>query len=360
MITSGVRSEEDQVLEGSIERTGKRIPRTDADLILDSSYDDSGADVGVGNILRPTAMSDYIGQRRLVNQLQIIIESSKIRQQLPEHILFYGQPGLGKTTMSHLIAQELGAHIKVIAAPALQKIGDIVSLLVNCEPNTVLFIDEIHRLKAPLEEILYSAMEDYKVDILVGKGQGSNTVRMDLAPFILVGATTQLGKLSKPLKDRFTNIFQLEPYADSEMIDLIDRSCSILKLKLDDHAKIAICKRSRGVPRIANKLLKRLVDLKTVKKLTVINKETAIAFLHDLGIFEQGLTIGDIKYLEIVAEGNIGLKTLSDVLQEEPETIELVTEPYLTYLGYITKSSEGRKITNKGRNYLKTKSVSQL
>jgi holliday junction DNA helicase RuvB len=171
----------------------------------------------------------------------------------------------------------------------------------------------------------------------------------------LVGATTQLGKISKPLKDRFTNIFHLEPYSDGEMIELIDRSCGILKLKLDDQARLAVCKRSRGVPRIANKLLKRLVDLQIVHKLSSINKETAMDFLNELGIFEQGLTMSDIRYLEILTQGNMGLKSIADVLQEEPETIELVTEPYLTFLGFMTKSSEGRRITAKGHQYIKSK-----
>jgi Holliday junction DNA helicase RuvB len=349
MITRGNSSQKTSVDED------QASPISEAQKVLDARVEDSN-DTENGNILRPTKMSDYIGQQNLIRQLSIILESAKIREKLPEHMLFYGQPGLGKTTMAHLIAYELQANLKVIAAPALQKTGDIISLLVNCEPNTVLFIDEIHRLRAPLEEILYSAMEDYTVDILVGKGQGTNTVRMDLSPFVLIGATTQPGKLSKPLKDRFTNTFHLQPYADGEMIDLIDRSCGILKIQMDDQAKFVVCKRSRGVPRIANKLLKRLVDLKTVHKLSIIDKEVTVTFFDELGIFEQGLTMNDIRYLEILKDGHMGIKTIADVLQEEPDTIEVVTEPYLTHLGFMTKSSEGRKITPKGLSYIKSRS----
>jgi len=302
--------------------------------------------------LRPQNLTDYIGQAALVKQLKLILNSALMRNQMPEHLLFYGPPGLGKTTISSLIASELAAHFKIIAAPSLQKIGDIVSLLVNLEPNTVLFIDEIHRLKAPLEETLYSAMEDKKVDLLMGKGQGASVARIDLEPFVLVGATTQVGKLSKPLRDRFPSIFKLDPYTDSDMLSLIDRNVSLLHLSMDTRAKIAVCKRSRGVPRIANNILKRFVDLQTVHKVSNITGKMADDFLLELGIFEQGLTSSDIRYLRSLKQGSLGLKTISGVLLEEAETIELVIEPFLIHLGYINKDSSGRKLTPKGHDFI--------
>jgi holliday junction DNA helicase RuvB len=304
------------------------------------------------NKLRPKKLTDYIGQDKVVRQLKLILDSANIRDSLPEHVLFYGQPGLGKTTLANLISTQLKSNFKVISAPALQKVGDVVSLLVNLEPRSVLFIDEIHRLKAPLEETLYTAMEDRQVDILMGKGQGANSMRLDLNPFILVGATTQLGKLSKPLKDRFANIFHLEPYSDGDMLSVVDRSSNILKLKMDDQAKLLVCRRSRGVPRIANNILKRFVDLQTVHKIKQINYDQALDFLEELGIFESGLTKPDLTYLNALLSGSVSLKTMSGILLEETETLEYVTEPYLIHLGFLDKSSEGRKLTPKGREFI--------
>jgi len=302
--------------------------------------------------LRPTSLDQYIGQTKMVRQLRVILDSAKIRSKFPEHILFYGPPGLGKTTIANLISKELGANLRVIAAPSLQKIGDLVSLLLNLEPKTVLFIDEIHRLRAPLEESLYSAMEDGQVDLLMGKGHGASVARLDLSEFMLVGATTQLGKLSKPLKDRFATIFQLEPYGDAEMSDLVDRTSKILKLKIADDAKFLICKRSRGVPRIANNILKRILDYQLVHKLKIIDLFQVEDFLQELGIFEKGLTKADLTYMKVLLDGSVGLKTLGGRLLEETETLELVTEPYLIYLGFLDKSSEGRKLTVKGKEFI--------
>lgn len=302
--------------------------------------------------LRPSSFEEYIGQAKIMKQLRIIIDSAKIRSTIPEHLLFYGQPGLGKTTLASLISQELNLHLKIISAPALQKIGDMVSLLVNMEPNTVLFIDEIHRLKAPLEETLYTAMEDKQIDLLVGKGQGATSMRIDLEPFVLVGATTQLGKLSKPLKDRFPNVFQLEAYGHGDMLLLVDRSCEILKLQLDNDAMNLVCRRCRGVPRIANNILKRLRDLQTVSKKKLLNYTDTLNFLEDMGVYEFGLMKTDVKYMMAIEEQSASLKTLSGLLMEEVETIETVIEPYLTHLGFIMKSSEGRGLTQKGRKHI--------
>lgn len=302
--------------------------------------------------LRPQRLSDYIGQEKLKKQLQLIIDSAKIREKLPEHVLFYGQPGLGKTTLGSLISSEIGANFKVITAPSLQRVGDLISMLLNLEANTVLFIDEIHRLKAPLEETLYSAMENSQVDLIMGKGHGISSTRIDLPPIMFVGATTQLGKVSKPLKDRFPSVFRIEPYNDSEILELIDRNCKILKLKIDDEAKLVICRRCRGVPRITNNILKRLLDYQVVHHIKSISKPDALEFLEDLGIYEKGLTKADIGYLEALLDTTLGLKTLGGVLLEETETLELVTEPYLIHLGYVDKSSGGRSLTPKGREFI--------
>jgi holliday junction DNA helicase RuvB len=302
--------------------------------------------------LRPRKIDEVVGQEAVVRQLKLIIDSAKIRDRLPEHILFYGQPGLGKTTMAGLISNELEANFRVITAPSLQKIGDLVSILVGLEPNTVLFIDEIHRLKLPLEETLYSAMEDGQVDLIMGKGNGISTLRMDLNSFVLVGATTQLGKISKPLKDRFPTVFQLQSYNSSDMFILIDRSANILGLKMDDDSKFLIAQRSRGVPRVANNILKRLLDYQTVHKMKEVNVDHTESFFEELGIFELGLTRSDLKYLSSIKTSSLGLKTIASIMQEDPETIELVIEPYLIHLGFIEKSSEGRNLTLKGRDKL--------
>lgn len=305
--------------------------------------------------LRPTSIKGYIGQDKIIKQLNLIIKSAKIRETVPEHMLFHGQPGLGKTTLANLISNELGAHLKTVAAPALQKTGDIVSLLMNLEPNTVLFIDEIHRLKAPLEEVLYSGMEDGVVDIMMGKGQGVNLGRFELNPFVLVGATTQLGKVSKPLKDRFPSIFHLQPYTESDILALVERNMDILGLKLDNKAKILVCKRCRGVPRIANNILKRFLDLQIVHDIHEINYATALEFIKDLGIYDKGLTQADFNYLRALSDSSLALKTLSGILMEDPETLEVVTEPYLIYLGLIDKSSEGRRLTPRGKKLISQK-----
>jgi holliday junction DNA helicase RuvB len=302
--------------------------------------------------LRPQSLDDYIGQDKMVRQLKIILQSAKIREKMPEHMLFYGQPGLGKTTVSNLISKELKANFKVIAAPALQKTGDVVSLLVNLEPGTVLFIDEIHRLRAPLEEVMYSAMEDQKVDLLMGKGNGASVARLDVNEFMLIGATTQLGKLSKPLKDRFPTIFQLEPYTEAEILQLVDRNCALLKLKLSEDAKMLICHRSRGVPRIANNILKRLLDYQIVHKTKEVDFVQTEDFLLEVGIFDKGLTRADLTYMRALLNGTVGLRTLGGMLLEETETLEQVVEPYLIYLGFLDKSSGGRKLTAKGKEFI--------
>ncbi len=304
------------------------------------------------NILRPTKLEDYIGQNRLIRQLELIIKSSKMREVIPEHILFYGQPGLGKTTLANLISNELNIDIKIVSAPSLQKSGDLVGLLVNLDKPTVVFVDEIHRLRTQVEETLYTAMEDKKVDLIMGKGTGATTARIDLEPFMLIGATTQVGKLTKPLRDRFPSVMKLEPYTLDEMLKLVERTSEILKLKLDQGAKLVVCRRSRSVPRIANNILKRFMDLQIVKKIKKLTEQDTLDFLEELGIYELGLTKTDLHFLNALLDGSLGIKTLSGILMEEAETLELVTEPYLINLGFVDKSSSGRSLTPKGRNFI--------
>ena len=302
--------------------------------------------------LRPNRLSQLIGQEKITKQLGVILESAKIRAVVPEHILFYGQPGLGKTTLACLIANELECNFQVVSAPSLQKNGDLVSLLLNLQENTVLFIDEIHRLKLPLEEILYMAMEDGKVDLVMGKGSGANVARLDIPSFTLVGATTQLGRLSKPLKDRFASIFQLESYSSAEIIQLMTRTSQILGLDLQLDSMNFLSDKTRGVPRITNNLLKRLLDYKIVHKIEKMSPEILADLLQELGIFELGLTNQDITYLKALRNGTTGLKTLGSMIMEDTDTVEFVVEPYLIYLGFMEKESSGRRLTHLGRDFI--------
>lgn len=304
------------------------------------------------NQLRPSSLDEYIGQESLKKQLSIIIKSAQVRTTLPEHILFYGQPGLGKTTLAYLLASELNVDIKIVSAPSLQKIGDLVSLLVNIDKPTVLFIDEIHRLRKQIEESLYTAMEEGKVDLMIGKGQGVNTTRIDLEPFMVVGATTQFGSIAKPLRDRFPSIFKLESYRMEEIYDIVERNIDILGLNLAKDAKILVCKRCRGIPRVANNILKRLLDLQVVNKFDQIDEKTTLDFLIEMGVHEKGLTGNDISYLRSIQNGSVGLNTIAGMMLEETDTIEYVIEPYLISLGYVDKDSSGRRLTKKGQDFL--------
>jgi holliday junction DNA helicase RuvB len=309
-------------------------------------------DSEVANILRPVDIAQYIGQGTIVKQLDIILQSAKMRETIPEHIMFYGQPGLGKTTLATLISNELGIDMKMISAPSLQKVGDIASILISLDRPTVVFIDEIHRMRTQIEETLYTAMEDRKIDIVIGKGQGVNTMTMDLAPFILIGATTQFGKISKPLRDRFPTIFKMETYSDEEIKKLLHRSMSILNLTLDEKSVDYITSRTRGVPRVANNVLKRLLDLQTVHHAKTLNYSKVVEFLDELGVYDNGLTRSDITYLTALKNGSVGVKTISGILLEETDTIEETIEPFLINLGFVDKSSSGRRLTTKGYGYL--------
>ena len=304
--------------------------------------------------LRPKTIEEYVGQEGLKKQLNLILSSANIRQVMPEHLLFYGPAGLGKTTIANLIANEINANFKVITASSLQRVGDIVALLSNLEDRTVLFIDEIHRLKAPLEESLYSAMEDQTIDILIGKGTGATTLRIDLPNITIVGATTLVGRLSKPLRDRFASTFQLELYSIPELIKIINNSSTKLGVNIAEELTTNIASKGRGTPRIVNNITKRLLDYKIVNKVEEFDMQTLEVFLSDLGLYEYGLMKSDIKYLRSLERSQLSLKTLAGVLMEEIETIEQVIEPYLLYLGFIAKDSNGRKITHRGVSFLES------
>ena len=297
--------------------------------------------------LRPKALSEFLGQRDVVNNLEIFIKAANQRKEPLDHVLFYGPPGIGKTTLALIIGKEFGANVKITSGPAIERAGDLASIITNLEEGDILFIDEIHRLSKNVEEIIYPAMEDFALDIILGKGPAARTVRLDLPKFTLIGATTKVGMLSNPLRDRFGTIFKLNFYKLDELKQIVHRSAKILGMKVDDSLTETIAKRSRGTPRIANRLLKRLRDYAEVdaKKL---DSKYIDEIMTKLGINELGLDTEDLKYLDLIKTkfdgGPVGLSTLSAALSEDPETIEQFIEPYLLQLGLIKRTTKGRMI----------------
>lgn len=299
--------------------------------------------------LRPKLLNEFVGQSKIKENISVYIQASKIRGQAMDHVLLYGPPGLGKTTLSHIIANELDAPIKITSAPILEKQGDLMALLTSLQEGEVLFIDEIHRLRKNLEEILYSAMEDFKVDIIIGEGTGSKTLSFTIPRFTLIGATTRSGSLSAPLRSRFGIIERMEFYSTDELSSVLKRSASILKIEIDDSGANSLAQRSRGTPRIANRLLRRISDFALVALKSQIESSFVQSTLEKLEIDEKGLDSTDRKLLQIIAEfyngGPVGVSALAATLNEEIETLEDVIEPYLIQTGFLQRTPRGRVIS---------------
>lgn len=306
--------------------------------------------------IRPQAFDEYIGQTDVKENIKVFVKAAKLRGVSLDHVLLYGPPGLGKTTLSHIIANELGSNIKTASGPTIEKSGDLAAILSSLEPYDVLFIDEIHRIPKYIEEILYSAMEDFKLDIIVGTDGNSRNIKIDLPPFTLVGATTRAGDLSSPLRDRFGITCKLEYYSDEELTEIVKRSARVLDLSIDEEAASVIAKRSRKTPRIANRLLKRVSDFALVKGLDVINKDVTNESLTRLKVDEYGLDNTDIEYLESLINkfngGPVGIESIAASIGEEVTTIEDVIEPFLLQEGFIKRTIRGRQVTGKTYEYL--------
>lgn len=300
--------------------------------------------------LRPATLENYIGQENIKQNLDVFLRAAKIRSQCLDHVLFFGPPGLGKTTLSHIIAREMAANIKVTAAPMIEKAGDLAAIMTNLQPNDVLFIDEIHRLSPAIEEILYPAMEDFRLDIIIGSGPAAQTIKIDLPPFTLIGATTRAGMLSNPLRDRFGINFRLQFYNDAELAQILKNAAVILKKNIENDACTEIARRSRGTPRVALRLLRRVRDFADVRGEMTIDFARARESLDALGVNELGFEELDLLYLKILCEGEgrpIGLSTICAALSEDESTIEDMVEPYLLANGYVEKSARGRLPTKK-------------
>ena len=301
------------------------------------------------NQLRPQSFDEYIGQSHLKKNLKVFVGAAKLRNETLDHVLLYGPPGLGKTTMSMIIANEMGTHLKATTGPSIEKTGDLVAILTSLEPGDVLFIDEIHRLNKVVEEILYPAMEDFYVDIVIGKEASTRSIRIDLPPFTLVGATTRAGDLSAPLRDRFGIVSKLEYYNVEELTSIINRTSQVYHIEMNDEAKIELAKRSRGTPRIANRLFRRVRDFAQYNGDDVITKERTVEALQSLKVDELGLDDVDHKYLLGIIQrfrgGPVGLEAIAASIGEEPLTLEDVYEPYLLQTGLIKRTPRGRVVT---------------
>ncbi|WP_302802643.1 Holliday junction branch migration DNA helicase RuvB [Eubacterium ventriosum] len=324
----------------------KRIIQTDL----------AGEDIVIEKGLRPESLDQYVGQSKAKNNLKIFIEAAKSRNEPLDHVLFYGPPGLGKTTLATIIAHEMGVNIKVTSGPAIEKPGEMAAILNNLAENDILFIDEIHRLNRQVEEVLYPAMEDYSIDIMIGKGQGARSIRLDLPKFTLVGATTRAGLLTAPLRDRFGVINKLEFYTVDELKQIIIRSAGLLNVEIDEKGATELARRSRGTPRLANRLLKRVRDFAQVKYDGVITEDVANLALDLLEVDKLGLDKGDRSILETMIDkfdgGPVGLDTLAAALGEDSGTLEDVYEPYLIQNGLLQRTPRGRIATRLAYEHL--------
>lgn len=318
--------------------------------IVTSEYTDDDAEIETG--LRPHRFDEYIGQKKVKDNLEIYIKAALERHEPLDHVLLYGPPGLGKTTLAGVIANEMGVNIRVTSGPAIEKAGDLAAILTNLSQHDILFIDEIHRLSRTVEEILYPAMEDYALDIIIGKGPSAKSIRLDLPKFTLIGATTRAGNLTAPLRDRFGVLSRLELYSTEELVTIITRSAKLLNVKMEKSGAEEIAKRSRGTPRIANRFLKRVRDFAEVKHNGVITKEVADEALLMMEVDGKGLDNTDRKMLLTMITnfkgGPVGLDTLAATIGEDSNTIEDVYEPYLLQLGFIARTPKGRIVTQLG------------
>ncbi|HEU0086022.1 MAG TPA: Holliday junction branch migration DNA helicase RuvB [Candidatus Paceibacterota bacterium] len=320
------------------------------------NLENKGEESFLDQALRPVVWEEYIGQKHIKDNVKILLEAAKGRGHIPEHVLFYGPPGLGKTTLAHLIARETGRQMKVTSGPAIEKVGDLASILTNLSPGDILFIDEIHRLNKMVEEILYPAMESGVLDIIIGKGPSARTIQLDLPPFTLIAATTRVALLSSPLRSRFSGgVFRMEFYTDAEIAEIVKRSSKLLETTLEEGALHEIARRSRFTPRTANYFLKRCRDFAQVHKKN-LDKETVRSALEMLSIDDIGLNSSDRKFLDILigkfSGGPVGLKTIAAAMSEEEATVEEVIEPYLLQMGLIERTARGRIATKKAYEHL--------
>ena len=306
--------------------------------------------------LRPSRLDDFVGQREVCENLKVFIEAAKGRGEALDHVLFFGPPGLGKTTLSSIVAKELGVNFRATSAPMISKSGDLAAILTNLERNDVLFIDEIHRLNPAIEEVLYSAMEDFQLDIIIGEGPSARSMRIDLQPFTLIGATTRSGLLSTPLRERFGIPMRLDFYTHEELKKIVLRGAKLLNIQISDDGALEIAKRSRGTPRIAGRLLRRVRDFGAVADKKIIDSQISDTALKRLDVDDYGLDMFDRRYLSCIVKnyngGPVGIDTLAAALSEERDTIEEVVEPFLLKLGFLQRTPRGRIISPSGYKYL--------